>query len=436
MNPHTSASAPGRTFVFSREYPPTTVGGTSTVARNLSTGLRAEGHDVTVITTLPGTPDAERENTDEVLDGVRVHRVGTSSVYHTDTGLSDQSIRVHRRLYEAAEQLAAQAAPPDVVIMPDLFCYPEAAMFARRHHVPLINILLQDFRAITPYDRDGHRVTSGVSAEREHLLDLERKAVHRSDHTVFISRALADATTGYYPGNTAPSGVVHLGVDPAEIAAVEADPLPWSRRRRLPGTGANGPLLVACGRLVPVKGFDILLTALARLGSVHRPGASQEEPHLVLVGVGPEEPHLRRLAADLGITDRISFLGDIPRRDALGWMSVADVAVVPSLWESFCYVCAEMMAFGRPVVSAAVDSLRELVPSEEYGYPVRVDGPSGQRTLSPDALASSLRQALAHPAEARRRGEAARRRIFGHFTNTTFAAGISALTRDLTEGAR
>jgi glycosyltransferase involved in cell wall biosynthesis len=45
-------------------------------------------------------------------------------------------------------------------------------------------------------------------------------------------------------------------------------------------------------------------------------------------------------------------------------MSVADIAVVPSLWESFCYVCAEMMAFGRPVVASHIDSLRESIPDE------------------------------------------------------------------------
>lgn len=105
-----------------------------------------------------------------------------------------------------------------------------------------------------------------------------------------------------------------------------------------------------------MKGFDVLLTALARLGPVHRPGSDPALVQLAVVGVGPEEEHLRQRAAELGLTEQVAFLGDIRREEALGWMSVADVAVVPSLWESFCYVCAEMMAFGRPVVASSVDS--------------------------------------------------------------------------------
>lgn len=415
-------------FILSREYPPITVGGTSTVARNLATGLAAEGWRVAVVTTHAG-PDGELR---EELDGITVLRVGVGLVYNTGTGLVDESLRSHRRMHAATERLAADIGVPDLVALPDLFCHPEATMFARAHSVPLVNILLQDFRAITPYDRDAHRVTSGVAADRAHLLAVEEKALRGSDHTVFISRALSDAITGYYAEPYAPHQVVHLGVDPAEIAAVEADPERLTRRAALLGPGPHGaPLLVACGRLVPVKGFGPLLTALDRLGPVDRPGAPQALPHLALVGVGPEEPILRRRAAELGLTDRVTFLGDIPRHEALGWMSVADVAVVPSLWESFCYVCAEMMAFGRPVVASAVDSLLELMPSDDFGYPVRVSGPSGDRTLDPADLALALRSALIRPDEATARGERARSRIMANFTNERFAREMSALGKHL-----
>jgi glycosyltransferase involved in cell wall biosynthesis len=408
--------------VFSREYPPVTVGGTSTVARNLAVGLLAEGWRVSVVTTAPGSTD----DILETVDGVRVHRVGTDMVYQANTGLHDDSLRIHRRLLAVAESLT-RAGATDMVALPDLFCYPEAAMFARRHGVPLINILLQDFRAITPYDRDTHRVTTGVSASYTDLFVLEEKAFRDSDHTVFISRALSEAVTGNYPAADVAHSVVHLGIDLDEIAAVAADPAWAESRRRMLAATPDSPLLVACGRLVPVKGFAPLLHAI-RLLDLAGPGA---KAHLALVGVGPEEAGLRDLAADLGLQERVWFLGDVPRREALGWMSVADVAVVPSLWESFCYVCAEMMAFGRPVVATAVDSLRELVVDETVGYPVPVTGPSGARRLDPRDLSRRIDEALRDPDEARRRGAAAQARIAGNFTNSRFAQGISALGRDL-----
>ena len=413
-------------LVFSREFPPTTVGGTSTVARNLAVGLVAQGWTVTVVTTRQGTETDLRER----IDGVTVHRAATGVVYNSSTGLVDQSMRVHRRLHGAAERLVAELGTPDIVLLPDLFCLPEAVMTARRHGVPLINILLQDFRAITPYDRDKHRVTNGVTAERAHLLDLERKALVESDHTVFISAALSDAITGHYRAEIGPHSVVHLGVDLDEIHRVRADDGRLRRRADLLGAESGTPLLVAVGRLVPVKGFTQLLTALHLLGAVPGRGLATP-PHLALVGVGPEEPALRSLSADLGLADRVSFLGDVARAEALGWMSVADVAVVPSLWESFCYVCAEMMAFERPVVCTAVDSLRELVPGDAFGYPVRISGESGSRVLDPRDLADGLRRALADP-ESTRRGRAARTRVAERFTNARFAEGIADLGARLT----
>jgi glycosyltransferase involved in cell wall biosynthesis len=414
-------------LVFSREYPPTTVGGTSTVARNLAVGLVKEGWMVTVVTTGPGSDTDLRER----IDGVTVHRAATGVVYNSTTGLMDQSMRVHRRMHGAAERLTEQIGPPDIVALPDLFCFPEALMTARRHGAPLINILLQDFRAITPYDKDMHRVTNGVTAERAHLLNLERKALVDSDHTVFISAALSDDVTGHYGPEIGPSSVVHLGVDIDEIDRVRADDTRLRRRGDLLGTADGAPLVVAVGRLVPVKGFSELIFALGLLGEVPWRG-STALPHLALVGVGPEEQALRALADESGMTARVSFLGDVSRSVALGWMSIADVAVVPSLWESFCYVCAEMMAFERPVVCTAVDSLRELIPDDSYGYPVRISGESGSRVLAPADLADGLRRAFADPEAAARRGRSARTRVTERFINARFAHGIADLGVRLT----
>jgi glycosyltransferase involved in cell wall biosynthesis len=397
------------TFLFTREYPPHTVGGTSTVARNLAVGLVRRGLPVRVLTTAPG---AARE-TEETVDGVLVRRVPVDGVY-------DRSIPAQRRILAAAERMAADHGTPGVLVVPDLFSWPEAAVFRGRHAVPLINVLLQDFRAITPYDRDGHRVTTGVGGVHEDLIRLEENACRSSDHTVYISRALQDAITGHYPGIADRGSVVHLGVDRAEIDAVRADPEPLRRKAALLGD-APARLVVGAGRLVPVKGFGHLVEAVARINRGLVPGGPVR---LVLLGAGPEAPHLRAQADDLVI------LSDLPRSEVLGWMSVADVAVVPSLWESFCYVCAEMMALERPVVATAVDSLRELIPDGSVGYPVPVAGPPGARRLDSAVLADRISAALTDP-DAAGRGRAARRRVLAEFTLDQYAAGVAAVAEGL-----
>ncbi|MEW2085653.1 glycosyltransferase family 4 protein [Streptomyces sp. NPDC005283] len=430
-------TAARRIMIFSREYPPVIIGGTSTVARNLAVGLAQSGWDVCVITADPSAGEDVRED----ADGVTVLRVGTGTVYNATSGLSRDILRTHRRLHAAARHLAEEAGRPDILALPDLFCLPEASLLARELDVPLINILLQDFRAITPYDQGPHRVTNGVASDHPHLMDIERKSLFGSDLTVFISEALRESITEQYGAGSFRHEVVHLGVDPEEIAAVQRDRAWLERRRQLLAStpaGERTPLLVACGRLVPVKGFAQLIKALALLGPVEAPaGAAAVFPHLVLVGSGPEHEAIQRLATELGVAERLTILGGQPRAEVLGWMAAADVAVVPSLWESFCYVCAEMMALGRPVVASAVDSLKELLPDSSCGYPVPVGGLLGQRSLEPADLARALRAALGDGEHASARGAAGRARIAEHFTNERFVTRLSALAAELArEGVR
>lgn len=405
-------------IVFSREYPPVTVGGTSTVARNLSAGLARAGWEVAVISANPYDDRDVRER----IEAVTVHRIGTGVVYNKFSGLGDDSVRTHRRMYQAANRLIDESGRPTAIALPDLFCYPEAALVAREHRVPIVNILLQDFHTLTLQDVRQHHVTNGVHAKRDHLLALEDKALRGSDHVVFISQALSDAITSHYPDLKTPHSVVHLGVDTAEIASITDAQAERDRlRATLPPAARDLPLLVACGRLVTVKGFAPLIRALALLVEAGAPA------HLAVIGIGPEELPLRGLAAALNVQQHVSFLGDISRPTALTWMSLATVAVVPSLWESFCYVCAEMMALGAPVVASAIDSLNELVPSDRFGYRVPLTDRDGRREISPIQLAAALGAALGDPEEARRRADAGREHILGTFTNARFSEGVGAI---------
>jgi glycosyltransferase involved in cell wall biosynthesis len=412
-----------RAFVVSREYPPQIVGGTSTVARNLSTGLLSEGWDVRVVTS---NPDSADDRWDEV-EGVRVLRAGTNLVYNEASSLASESLRTHRRLLAALEAAVRTAGEPSVVLLPDLFCFPEARLFADRQGVPLVKVLLQDFGTLTRHDRGAHRVTSGVQADPKDLLALEGKALHGSDVVVHISHALADAIDRAYPGLATPQHVVHLGVDLDELEAVErhdSAALLETRGAEAP----DAPLVVGCGRFVPVKGFDVLIEVCAQLAD------EGLRTNLALVGHGPDADLLRAQADKAGLADAFHLVDGPARPEALAWMAAATVAVVPSLWESFCYVCAEFMTFGRPVVATTVDSLNELVPDDRFGYRVPVRCDDGPRTIPPDALRTQLRQALTDGQAARRRGAAAADRVRAHFTNTRFAARMSSLLTDVVDG--
>jgi glycosyltransferase involved in cell wall biosynthesis len=123
------------------------------------------------------------------------------------------------------------------------------------------------------------------------------------------------------------------------------------------GQGIAGPLVLGVGRLVPVKGFDLLVRAVGRLP----PG---ERPTVVLLGEGPERPRLLALAAARGVDLRLP--GAVPPAEVVRWLAGADLFVLPSRrlpggrTEGMPLAAREALAAGLPVVAAAVGGLAEL----------------------------------------------------------------------------
>jgi glycosyltransferase involved in cell wall biosynthesis len=150
----------------------------------------------------------------------------------------------------------------------------------------------------------------------------------------------------------------------------------------LPPAPAGARRLLALGRLHPNKGFDVLLRALTLLP----PGAA----HLSLAGEGPERERLARLARELGVADRVAFLGW--REDAGALLAACDALVCPSRHEPLGNVVLEAWSAARPVVAAAAQGPTELIRDGETGLLVP--------TEAPEALAAAVAGLLADPARA------------------------------------
>jgi glycosyltransferase involved in cell wall biosynthesis len=118
---------------------------------------------------------------------------------------------------------------------------------------------------------------------------------------------------------------------------------------------SSAPKLLAMGRLHPNKGFDVLLRAIALL----------PRGHLYLAGAGPEEAALRALAAELGITDRVSFLGW--RRDIGALLAAADMFICSSRHEPLGNIVLEAWSAAKPVIAAAAQGPSELINDRADG---------------------------------------------------------------------
>lgn len=287
-------------------------GGGSQRTHEIDRRLASAGHQVTVLTTrFPGARDGVR-------DGVDYRHVGIGS----------GATRLTRTLgYLLALPLAARRRAADVVI--EDFFAPISTMAARawtgRPTVAVVQWLNAREKA-RQYRLPVHLV--------------ERFGVRRHRDFIPMSQGVADQLLALNP--KARIRVIGNGVDPAAFDVCES----------------RGNDVVFVGRLeIQQKGVDLLLQAWA--------GAASRIPgDLVIAGAGPDEQRLRRMADQLGVADRVRFVGWIAGADKLALLARARVVAVPSRFETFGIVAAEAQATGAPVLAFDIDCLREVIGPE------------------------------------------------------------------------
>ena len=186
-----------------------------------------------------------------------------------------------------------------------------------------------------------------------------------------------------------------------------------------PRSPARPPFhLLALGRLVPKKGFSVLLTACRDLA------AQGVEVRLTLAGDGPERGKIREFIHREGLADRVSLPGAVPHREVPRLMAAADLLVMPSLIapsgdrDGIPNVILEALLCEVPVVASAVSGIPEVIQ----------DGDTGWLTTpgDPEALARAVAAALADPQEARRRAERGRGLVAREFDSRKNYARLKA----------
>ena len=222
---------------------------------------------------------------------------------------------------------------------------------------------------------------TGLSAtERAALHTSERSALACARHVIATSTTSARLLAADYGIPSDRLSVVQPGTD--RVAA---------RVRE----NAGEVVLLAVGAVIPRKGYDVLVAALARLARLRW--------HLVIAGDGGRSPEtLRRLEAEIAafdLADRISLLGAVSSEQLASLYQRCDLFVLPSRFEGYGMVFAEAIAHGLPVVGTTAGAIPETVP-DAAGVLVPPD--------DVETLAAALRRLIEDPAERERLAAAAR----------------------------
>ncbi len=350
-------------------------GGVETTVRELARRLRQGGDDVEVFASDLVDEASWRRATSfrAEVDGVPVRRFPVRKRPFPGLTLPTMVGLVDALADSGADVLHAHSHRYGHVL--------EAAAVARRCGIPLV--------VSTHY----HPADAWEPGWKKAFLRLEDvgfgAGAYRVARAIVVeSRTEASLVAGFAPRERL--RIVPPGIDLGEWASPGAD---RAARPALP----EGYILFA-GRIAPNKGLSTLLTALARL-------PPDERPPLVLLGPPwGEQEALERLAAQLGIAERLTWLGAVPERR--GYRAVVQGAralVLPSAWEAFGLVLLDAMAARVPIVATAVGAVPEVLADGEAGRLV----PYGDAA----ALAEALRDVARGPQTTRAKVDAAARRV-------------------------
>ena len=214
-------------------------------------------------------------------------------------------------------------------------------------------------------------LAAGARPEPALRIRIEGEIAQQADLMIASTVDESSELINAYGADASRVFVVPPGVDLSLFQPIDRE-----EARRKIGYGP-GRLLLFVGRLERLKGVDVAIRALALLRD-----RNHDDVRLLILGEDSreaeesEKDRLKAVATELGVRDRVEFLGSVAHHELPYFYSAADLCVMPSYSESFGLVGLEAQACGRPVVGSDVTGLRSVIRDEVSGYLIAGHNPA------------------------------------------------------------
>jgi len=405
-------------LILSMEYSPEISGGVGTHVQELSAGLSRSGDRVAVVACT----------VDKAQKLVQSHRIvyllppttrgggatATQSVTQGILAFNEDLISCTRK------RVIPEWGTPDLIQCYNWLTFPAACELGRSLHIPVISTI--QFVS-EPCER-----WWGQMPDPE-IIEQEAIAFRNADRLIAVSHSMRSIVQRTHGVPDHKIHVVYNGMDVEAFSKINILPQQLNKLKASVAPGGEKIVLFA-GRLNPQKGVSAIFASMPRV--------LERYPDVKYVFAG--EPDSRHFAGRLqeifnenpAFKAKAMLLGKLPRPKLAALYKIADVALVPSVYEPFGYAATEAMASGVPLVATAAGGLAEIVDHEKTGLSVPVHtGENGVRAVDVAGLASATARMLQEGEFARQMALAAGQKVRGVFGLKTMVTA----TRSIYEAA-
>lgn len=393
-----------KVMIVTPEYPPYMVGGLGTHVFELTKGLSEQGCPVTV---LAPTTEAEEVTTQASATIHHIH-LDKTLFKPSITAVADRVRSSNELFARYGRALIERGERPDLIHCHDWHSFPAARQLGQMFGIPvvatlhLLNYPLQN--------RWGSRIPPG-------LREMEGFLCREADSLITVSDSMRNLIHATHAVPKERIHVVYNGFSVEDFLQpqMSAEELSSFRRNF---AAPDEQIILFAGRLNPQKGIAALLESAARVVAQKRNvrylvagGHEAMDEGQMLQGLKKSFPHYAHL------WERFKLLGVVPRQQLARLYQIADISIVPSIYEPFGYAAIEAMAAGVPVVATSVGGLAEIVTHERTGLlvPVQPLNATGLHVVDVKRLTEAQIALLNDSAMRERLGEAGRR-----YATTTF----------------